>query len=332
MALPPLFLCAFIEKAPVPRAKISYDGTMISYVVNAFGKRAHLPAVLAAIRSQRGLEAYEIIIVDPGSPDGVGAYAEAEAAKDARVRVLHVEDKGPGQAINAGLAVARFPLCHLLDGDDLLAPTATVTLLADLNAHRADAAIAQGGFYTGDGPVFSSEIPAPTWVVPPEEALRAMIRYAPSNMSGTLIRTEFARGFGGCDARVWVHDYSLSLRACRAGRVVLTDRPVWQGPATDESRIMLSQKRQMFHDFNAALAYLVEDHPEIPGALQRLALNRATGRALKWLRREAQQAAPVAAFLRYGLSYLPPQVPLRRADLLHATLPAFQATGSIRKP
>ncbi len=305
---------------------------MISYVVNAFGKRAHLPAVLAAIRSQRGLEAYEIIIVDPGSPDGVGAYAEAEAANDPRLRVLHVEDRGPGQAINAGLAVARYPLCHLLDGDDLLAPTATVTLLSDLNAHRADATIAQGGFYTGAAPVFPVEVAAPTWVVMPEEALAAMIRHAPSNMSGTLIRTDFARAFGGCDARVWVHDYSLSLRACRAGRVVLTDRPVWQGPATDESRIMLSQKRQMFHDFNAALAYLVEDHPEIPAALKTLALNRAAGRALKWLRREAQRAAPLAAFWRYGLSYLPPQVPLPVAPMLRATLSAFEATGKILRP
>jgi glycosyltransferase involved in cell wall biosynthesis len=305
---------------------------MISYVVNAFGKRAHLPAVLAAIRCQRGLETYEIIIVDPGSTDGVGAYAEAEAANDPHLRVLHVEDKGPGQAINAGLAVAHFPLCHLLDGDDLLAPTATATLLSDVNTHSADAVIAQGGFYTGAAPVFPADIPAPTWVVPPEDALRAMIRYAPSNMSGTLIRTDFARAFGGCDARVWVHDYSLSLRACRAGRVVLTDRPVWQGPATDESRIMLSQKRQMFHDFNAALAYLVEDHPELPGAVQRLALNRATGRAVKWLRREARQSAPVAAFWRYGLSYLPPQVPLSVAPMLRATLPAFEATGKVRRP
>ena len=305
---------------------------MISYVINAFGKRAHLPAVLAAIRAQQGLETYELIVVDPASPDGVGAYAEAEAAQDARLRVIHVEDHGPGQAINAGLAAARYPLCHLLDGDDLLAPTATITLLEDLKAYQADAVIGQGGFYTGAAPVFPPDIPAATWIVRPEEALQAMIRHAPSNMSGTVIGTGFARAFGGCDARVWVHDYSLSLRACRAGRVLLTDRPVWQGPATDESRIMLSQKRQMFHDFNAALAYLVEDHPEIPAALQRLALNRAAGRALKWLRREAGQRVPVGAFLRYGLSYLPPQVPLRRADLLHATLTAFRATGTIRKP
>jgi len=305
---------------------------MISYVINAFGKRAHLPAVLAAIRAQQGLETYEIIVVDPASPDGVGAYAEAEAAQDARLRVVHVEDHGPGQAINAGLAAAGFPLCHLLDGDDLLAPTATATLLADRAAYQADAVIAQGGFYTGAGPVFPPEVPAATWIVRPEEALQAMIRHAPSNMSGTLIRTDFARAFGGCDARVWVHDYSLSLRACRAGRVLLTDRPVWQGPATDESRIMLSQKRQMFHDFNAALAYLVADHPEIPGDLQRLALNRAAGRALKWLRREAGQRAPFGAFLRYGLSYLPPQIPLATAALLQATLPAFETTGPIRKP
>lgn len=49
----------------------------------------------------------EVLVVDDGSPDGTGAVADAFAARDARVRVLHRERKGGlGPAYLAGFAAA----------------------------------------------------------------------------------------------------------------------------------------------------------------------------------------------------------------------------------
>ncbi|WP_029089242.1 polyprenol monophosphomannose synthase [Brevibacterium album] len=52
-----------------------------------------------------------VLVVDDGSPDGTGEYADARAAEDPRIHVLHNEEKGGlGAAYLAGFAWA-------LDGD-----------------------------------------------------------------------------------------------------------------------------------------------------------------------------------------------------------------------
>jgi len=62
---------------------------------------------------------YEVIIVDDGSPDRAGELADAIAAANPRVRVIHhPKNLGYGEALRSGFRAARFEWIGFTDGDD----------------------------------------------------------------------------------------------------------------------------------------------------------------------------------------------------------------------
>jgi glycosyltransferase involved in cell wall biosynthesis len=64
-------------------------------------------------------EAYEIIIINDGSPDRAGEVAEEFARTHACVRVIHhPRNMGYGQALRTGFAAARYEWIAFTDGDD----------------------------------------------------------------------------------------------------------------------------------------------------------------------------------------------------------------------
>lgn len=63
--------------------------------------------------------AYEIIIVDDGSPDRSGDIADELAHEYERVSVVHHEvNRGYGAAIQSGIAASRYDIICMIDGDN----------------------------------------------------------------------------------------------------------------------------------------------------------------------------------------------------------------------
>ena len=77
-----------------------------------------------------------VILVDDGSADGSGAVCDALAA-DARVTVLHQENRGVSAARNAGLQAATADYVAFLDADDVLLPGALAELTEQIGAADA---------------------------------------------------------------------------------------------------------------------------------------------------------------------------------------------------
>ena len=62
---------------------------------------------------------FELLIVDDGSRDGSGELADAAAAEDARVRVVHhARHRGYGQALRTGFTEARGDVVAYTDCDE----------------------------------------------------------------------------------------------------------------------------------------------------------------------------------------------------------------------
>jgi glycosyltransferase involved in cell wall biosynthesis/CDP-glycerol glycerophosphotransferase (TagB/SpsB family) len=91
-----------------------------SVIVPAYKVQAYLHECLESVLSQSYPD-LEVIAVDDCSPDGCGAIIEEFAARDPRVRPLHLaENQGLGRARNAGMARACGDYLLFLDGDDTL--------------------------------------------------------------------------------------------------------------------------------------------------------------------------------------------------------------------
>jgi glycosyltransferase involved in cell wall biosynthesis len=72
-------------------------------VIPTYNERDNLPRLLAQARA--ALPTADLLIVDDSSPDGTGALAEAHAAADERIGVLHRPAKaGLGSAYRVGFA------------------------------------------------------------------------------------------------------------------------------------------------------------------------------------------------------------------------------------
>ncbi|MBI2764071.1 MAG: glycosyltransferase family 2 protein [Chloroflexi bacterium] len=92
----------------------------LSYFFPAHNEEGNLRGLVEdALSTLPGLaEAFEVVIVDDGSNDATPALADALAAADPRVRVVHHErNRGYGAALRTGFGSARHDLIAFTDGD-----------------------------------------------------------------------------------------------------------------------------------------------------------------------------------------------------------------------
>ena len=109
----------------------------ISVIIPAYNIQEYMGPTLDSVLAQtyRNLE---IIIVNDGSKDGTGAVADAYAAKDSRIRVIHKENGGVTSARLQGVAEATGEYIGFVDGDDFIEPQMYARLMENMQAHNAD--------------------------------------------------------------------------------------------------------------------------------------------------------------------------------------------------
>ncbi|MCQ4203849.1 CDP-glycerol glycerophosphotransferase family protein [Streptomyces coelicoflavus] len=108
-----------------------------SVIVPCFKVQGFLRECLDSVLDQ-SFRDIEVIAVDDCSPDGSGAILDEYAARDDRVRVLHLEENvGLGRARNAGMPHATGDYLFFLDSDDSLTPGA-LRAMADRLAETDD--------------------------------------------------------------------------------------------------------------------------------------------------------------------------------------------------
>ena len=94
---------------------------LISVIVPVYNCKDYLQATLASLRRQT-YPNWEVILVDDGSTDGSGEICDSVCREDARFKVIHQENKGPGEARNTGLDAAKGEFIAFVDGGDAILP------------------------------------------------------------------------------------------------------------------------------------------------------------------------------------------------------------------
>ncbi|HYJ27015.1 MAG TPA: glycosyltransferase family 2 protein, partial [Nocardioides sp.] len=110
---------------------------LVGVVIPAWGVERYLDECVRSLVAQRHRR-WEAVIVDDGSTDRTGDLADAWAARDHRISVVHQANAGLGAARNAGLAHVRGDYLAFLDSDDLLQPTAFADLVGSLEESGSD--------------------------------------------------------------------------------------------------------------------------------------------------------------------------------------------------
>ncbi|BCJ53734.1 hypothetical protein Asp14428_52090 [Actinoplanes sp. NBRC 14428] len=110
---------------------------LLSVVVPAHDIEAYLDECLESLARQT-YSNLQIVVVDDGSVDGTAAIADGWARRDQRFQVLHQSEGGPGQARNAGIAVARGTFLTFADGDDVVPPYAYEMIMTTLEQTGSD--------------------------------------------------------------------------------------------------------------------------------------------------------------------------------------------------
>lgn len=305
-------------KTPMPQ-------TAVSFVVTVYNKERYLAEVLRALAAQEGDFAREVILVDDGSTDGSCEIIAALGPTLPGFRLISQENQGPAIATNRGLAAARMPFVKLVDGDDLLAPYATRHLIAVSRRFDAAVAIGAGGAYCPDAAPFWPGLAAtePRLLDDPLARLVRNIGFTPSHM---LIRRDALAASGGCDERVFVQDYALSLRLAACCRFAVSDTVVTAAPNAAADPARLSQnKAQILHDLSLALLLFLNDRPDLPAHLRHRAQRRVAARTWKWARREAGR--PLLS--RELLLCLRTALGMKKAAW--KSLDIFAASGSVRR-
>ncbi len=121
-----------LSPTPAPTAAPT-PAPRVSVVIPAYNVATFLPGTLDSVLAQT-LPAYEILVVNDGSPD-TPALERALAPYQDRIRYLHHENRGSSAARNTGIRAATGNLIALLDGDDLWLPTYLATQTAFLAQH-----------------------------------------------------------------------------------------------------------------------------------------------------------------------------------------------------
>ena len=133
-------------ETPAPLHKRETVSRLFSVVIPAYNTATFIADALNSVFAQR-LEAYEVIVVNDGSPDSIELERELKPYLG-RIRYIKQEHGGPGSARNRGIRIAKGEYIAFLDSDDMWLPSHLADM-ARLLAHdpTLDLAYADAAFF-----------------------------------------------------------------------------------------------------------------------------------------------------------------------------------------
>ncbi|SEF01862.1 bifunctional glycosyltransferase/CDP-glycerol:glycerophosphate glycerophosphotransferase [Streptomyces sp. Ag109_O5-10] len=248
----------------------------LSVIIPCFKVQGFLRECLDSVLEQ-SLHDIEVIAVDDRSPDGSGAILDEYAARDPRVRVLHLpENVGLGRARNAGIPYATGDFLLFLDSDDTLTPGA-LHAVADRLAETGDPDVlvfdyARTYWWGGTrrnalAEVLSATDGVFTAAERPEILDLLMVVWNKAYRRGFVEENGFRFPPGYYEDTPWTFPVMLS-----AGRIATLDRICVNYRQRRQGSILSTTSRKHFdvHDQYKRVFAFVDAHPELAGWRPRL--------------------------------------------------------------
>lgn len=241
-----------------------------SVIVPVHNVRAYLRECLDSVLGQ-SFRDFELIAVDDASPDGSGEILDEYAARDERVRVLHLaENVGLGPARDAGIDVATGDYLLFVDSDDTMTEGSLEALAARLEATgRPDVLIFDYARTYWDGEVVRNDR-ADLLRAPGPDVFRIDDRPELLNLLMIVWNKAYRRDFvarhgfrfppGYYEDLPWTYPTLLA-----AERIALLDRVCVHYRQRRHGSILVSRSRKhfdVFAQYDRIFAFL-DAHPEL---------------------------------------------------------------------
>lgn len=196
-----------------------------SVVIPCFNSLRWLPETLDSVLSST-FDDFEVVLVDDGGSDELGAWAAARG--DGRVRVVRQENAGVSAARNRGVAEAGSELVAFCDSDDLWTPS-TLELLVGRFDEDPTVGLVYGWYdVIGEDGRPTGRVEAYDWE---GDVWSRFVTANPVPMSGSLVPVSVFEGLGGFRVNrdrfpIDVEDWELWIRLAGHHRVSLVRQVV----------------------------------------------------------------------------------------------------------
>ena len=209
---------SYVEVYENALARRSSGRPKVSVVIPAYNLDNYLRGAVESVITNQ-MQDIEVVIVDDASTDGTPALADALAASDSRIRVIHNDtNRYLAEALNVGITNARGTYIVPLDADNRLEKGALQILSDALDRDRSiDIAYGSMQVLEPDGREWVSPWP------PKEFDFRAQMRHRNQISSTSMYRRRVWERVGGyrarCrtaeDADFWCRATSFGARAAK---------------------------------------------------------------------------------------------------------------------
>lgn len=162
----------------------------VSIIMLTYNREGLVGRAIESILCQT-LKEFEYIIVDNGSTDSSGQIAEEYAAKDCRIRVVHIPKSNIGTGRNTGLDLATGEYITFIDDDDTAEPDMLEFLYALAKENDADISLC-GSTKEVEGEFLPNCVFDEKLLMAPEEAVVTLLKRKKYNaaMPSKLVRKE----------------------------------------------------------------------------------------------------------------------------------------------
>lgn len=197
---------------------MSSSSPNVSVVMPVHNAERYLEEAAESILGQ-AFPAFELLLVENGSTDSSGAICERLAARDPRVRVITLSQRGFTAALNAGLAATQAKYVARMDADDVSHPTRLALQVDYLDAHPECVAVGAAIEVIDEDRV---QIAHRTYFETHDEIMTALLNGHSSTLAHPVVmmRRDALTTAGGYDAEHWPsEDLALWFRLAELGKL-----------------------------------------------------------------------------------------------------------------
>lgn len=210
------------------------------------------PLVHEAVRSLRGAEPLEIVVIDDASDDALTRAALAPLAAEGVRVIRNSRNGGVGFSRNVGLDATSAPFVFPLDADDLAMP-GMLGHMADILEQRPEAAVCFGDYLEfGDSNILRGV---------PEELDAYRLAYTNEYPVSALFRRTVLETVGGWPRKIAYEDWHLWMTLAERGEI-----GVHAGPGLPTFRRRLHGERMLHaakRSHSTIYSRLRRDHPDL---------------------------------------------------------------------